>query len=268
MIAEARDFEAESTALAEKLTGFSDDDFRQVTQFKDWTIRDIIAHLHMWNQAAAQTLKEPEKFREFITWAGGKLLQGVSHTALQQEYFGTTPSLDLYTDWVRGAHDVADTYHAADPDQRVNWAGPDMSARASIIARQMETWAHGQAVFDRLGLERDDTDRLKNIAHLGVTTYSWTFRVNGLEPPKPKPHVRLTAPSGAIWEWNDPQEDNVVTGPATEFCQIVTQTRNVADTDIQACGAHATRWMEIAQCFAGGPETPPAPGTRFKADAT
>ena len=60
---------------------------------------------------------------------------------------------------------------------------------------------------------------------------------------------------------------STVTGTATGFCQIVTQTRNVADTDIQACGAHATRWMEIAQCFAGGPETPPAPGTRFKADA-
>ncbi|HCD17768.1 MAG TPA: TIGR03084 family protein, partial [Rhodobiaceae bacterium] len=28
-------------------------------------------------------------------------------------------------------------------------------------------------------------------------------------------------------------------------------------------GPIATDWMSKAQCFAGGPETPPAPGTRF-----
>ena len=38
-----------------------------------------------------------------------------------------------------------------------------MSARSSISARLMETWAHGQAVYDRLGVVRVDTDRIRNI---------------------------------------------------------------------------------------------------------
>jgi hypothetical protein len=55
-----------------------------------------------------------------------------------------------------------------------------------------------------------------------------------------------------------------VEGSASEFCQVVTQVRNVADTRLRVSGETARRWMAIAQCFAGGPETPPAPGTRFR----
>jgi hypothetical protein len=53
-----------------------------------------------------------------------------------------------------------------------------------------------------------------------------------------------------------------VRGDALEFCQVVTQTRNVADTALEVVGDVATRWMSIAQCFAGGPVDPPKPGER------
>ena len=110
---------------------------------------------------------------------------------------------------------------------------------------------------------RQDTDRLQNIAHLGVNTYGWTFANRGLAAPEPAPYVRLTAPSGAIWEWNEPSTTHLVEGRATEFCQVVTQVRNIADTRLHVKGDNATRWMGIAQCFAGPPETPPAPGARY-----
>ena len=38
-----------------------------------------------------------------------------------------------------------------------------MSARSKITARHMETWAHGQEVFDALGKDREEKDRIKNI---------------------------------------------------------------------------------------------------------
>ncbi len=44
--------------------------------------------------------------------------------------------------------------------------------------------------------------------------------------------------------------------------QVVTQTRNVADTRLEVTGPVATQWMSIAQCFAGMPVDPPEPGTR------
>ena len=49
-----------------------------------------------------------------------------------------------------------------------------MSVRSSITARHMETWAHGQEIFDQLGFERIDTDRIKNIVVIGVNI-GWTY---------------------------------------------------------------------------------------------
>ena len=43
---------------------------------------------------------------------------------------------------------------------------------------------------------------------------------------------------------------------------MVTQGRNVADTKLEVVGPVADRWMSVAQCFAGGPVDPPAPGER------
>lgn len=113
-----------------------------------------------------------------------------------------------------------------------------------------------------LGKERADGDRIRNIAHHGITTYGWTFRNRREEPPAPKPFVQLTAPSGAVWEWNDPQKDNLVRGSAVEFAPVVTQTPTIDDTALETVGGTSPQWMEVAQRFAGGPGTAPAKGTR------
>ena len=99
-----------------------------------------------------------------------------------------------------------------------------MGLRMFATARQMETWAHGQAIYDLLGETREATDQLRNIAEIGVRTYGWTFANRGLPVPGPAPYVRLTAPSGSIWEWNEPAADNAIEGDALPFCQVVTQT--------------------------------------------
>ena len=54
-----------------------------------------------------------------------------------------------------------------------------------------------------------------------------------------------------------------VEGPATDFCQVVAQTRGIADVSLSITGKAATAWMSQAQCFAGPPNDPPAPGSRY-----
>ena len=54
------------------------------------------------------------------------------------------------------------------------------------------------------------------------------------------PYVCLTAPSGEIWEFGEPSTEEVVEGSASEFCQVVTQVRNIADTQIRVVGPIAT----------------------------
>ncbi len=159
---------------------------------------------------------------------------------------------------------MAERFVAAEPKARVKWFGPDMSVLSSISARLMETWAHGQAVYDLFGKTRADTDRIKNIAVMGINTFGWTFANRRIEPPGVRPNVRLVAPSGTLWEWPQSDCDDLIEGAAVEFCQVVAQTRNIADTSLKVAGKTATAWMAIAQCFAGPPENPPPPGARLR----
>ena len=117
-------------------------------------------------------------------------------------------------------------------------------------------------MFDLLGVQRVESDRIKNIVVLGVNTFGWTYIVRGLPAPEVMPLVELTAPSGAVWTFGD-ETAGRVSGSAIGFAQAVTQTRNWKDTDLVAHGDVATWWMDNAQCFAGGVAPPPAAGSRF-----
>jgi uncharacterized protein (TIGR03084 family) len=260
---QAEDFRSESRALAAILEPLSEADFDKVTQFKNWTINDVIGHLHMFNVAADLTLEDGDLFAEFFARIAEGVAQGQSFLETQYPFLDGLKGRALFHAWAETSENVADNYAKADPKARLKWAGPDMGARSSITARQMETWAHGQEVFDILGIVRQEKDRIKNIVHLGVNTFAWSFINRGQPVPELAPYVELTAPSGDVWTWNEPQSDNSIKGAAYQFAQVVTQVRSFADTALSASGQTAQDWMQIAQCFAGPPETPPEQGQRF-----
>ena len=126
----------------------------------------------------------------------------------------------------------------------------------------METWAHGQTIFDVLGIKRRNTDRILNIVIIGKNTFNWSFSVNNLKIPKDVTHLKLYSPSGKLWLFNDEKNNNYIEGSAEEFCQVVTQVRNINDVNLKVCGTVAKKWMSIAQCFAGKAQSPPKPGIR------
>ncbi len=260
---QAEDFRQESLALAALIETLPETRYATQTQFKTWTIEDVLGHLHIFNHAANLSLQSSEAFEEFYAPIRAGVAAGKSMLETQYEWLDGLTGRALFDAWLALSEQTAENFSQADPKARLKWAGPDMSARSFITARQMETWAHGQEIFDVLGVEREEADRIKNIVHMGVLAYGWTFVNRKLDVPEPTPHVQLTAPSGAAWEWNTPQDDNRIEGSATEFAQVVTQVRNVADTALQTKGEPAKRWLTFAQCFAGKPEDPPPPGTRF-----
>jgi uncharacterized protein (TIGR03084 family) len=264
MIQQAIDFRDESDALFAILDALDDPEWARKTQFKRWTINDIVAHLHLGNYLADLSLKDSEAFAGFMRGLAAASKPGAGRLDATHAWLDGVRNRELLYRWRDFYREMADRFAVADPKRRVKWVGPDMSVLSSITARLMETWAHGQAIHDLLGQERIAADRIKNVAVIGINTFGWTFTNRGLPVPADRPHVRLTAPSGATWEWHQPDERNIVEGDAVEFCQVVTQTRNVADTKLKVIGESANAWMSIAQCFAGPPENPPPPGTRFR----
>ena len=259
---QAADFREESAALAALVEPLAEADFERATLFKGWTINNVLRHLHVWNIAAARSIEGDEAFANFLKQLmGGD--RGRRFTEYEYDFLDGLSGHALLDAWQDGFTNLASAFEAIDPKARLKWVGPDMSALSSVTARLMETWAHAQAVYDVLGAERINTDRIGNIVRLGVNTYGWTFKNRKEEPPGAMPRLRLTAPSGAVWEYGE--GDDLIEGDAAEFCQVVTQCRNIGDTSLKVTGPIATRWMAIAQCFAGPPNDPPPPGARHRA---
>ena len=253
MLQQAKDLLEEGADLKTLLDGLAAEDWQKPTPFKDWTVNQVVQHLHGADRAAVLALTDPDAFNE------AKGDPGKVRSLMNPSEAGG----ELRDLWWSYMQEMCEALGQADPKLRVPWFGPDMGVMMFTTARQMETWAHGQDIFDLFGRTRVNTARLKNIAVIGVRTYGWTFQNRGQEPPGPAPHVRLTAPDGTLWEFNDPDEANLVEGPAADFCHVVTQGRNIKDVALRVVGAPATQWMAIAQCFAGPPEDPPPPGARL-----
>jgi uncharacterized protein (TIGR03084 family) len=262
MLQESIDLRAEADELHAFVETLAPDDWGRPTLFKAWTPWDVVAHLHYFDRVSLLALTDEEAFAKKRKELIQKLAAGVGNAEQARDELGDLEPTELVERWISTCHQMADELGSSDAKRRLPWFGPDMGVRMFTTARLMETWAHGQELYDLKGVRRAPTDRIHHIAVIGMKTFAWTFVNRGLEVPGPPPYVRLVAPSGAIWEWGEPSETECVRGDALEFCQVVTQTRNVADTALEVVGDVATRWMSIAQCFAGGPVDPPKPGER------
>lgn len=258
---QAQDFRRECDALNRLLTPLAEADFARATGFKGWTINQILRHLHVWNYAADLSLTDEAAFRIWFKDASGPISNG-GMPAFEEAWLDGLSGAALLATWRDFYPVLADHFSDVDPSKRVAWAGPSMSARSSITARLMESWAHAQAIYDELGVVRENADHIRNIVVLGFNTYGWTFANRKLPVPEPRPQLILTAPSGAVWTYGEEAGEERIEGLAEQFCQVVTQTRNIADTALMVSGPNATRWMSIAQCFAGPPNDPPERGER------
>ncbi len=261
---QAFDFRDECHAVYQLLSTLSDKDFDEKTQFKGWTFNNVLGHLHVWNYAADVSLKDGDEWKSFSNKALEMLGQGSTMNQFEETVTKGVKGTKLLEMWREFYEEMAPRFSLADPKKRVKWMGPDMSARSSISARHMETWAHAQELYDSLGVDRVNQDRIKNIVIIGNNTFKWSYTVNKKSIPSETPFLKLTAPSGDIWEFNNPENENRIEGQAEEFCQVVTQVRNIKDVNLNLIGEISKEWMSFAQCFAGGAETPPAPGTRKK----
>lgn len=253
----ARDLESEQEALDELVATRREADWRRNTPAAGWNVADQIAHLAYFDAAAAQAIADPGAFataREALVHAA--FAEGVDDFTLHS-FRDMTPG-EVLSAWRDARRTLREALGTLDASARIPWYGPDMSARSFVTARLMETWAHGVDVADALGVVVGDSPRLSHIVRLGYITRDWSYRVRGETPPETTVALRLLDTSGATYEHGAQTADEVITGPALDFCLVVTQRRHVDDTTLDV-GAWGRHWMLRAQAFAGGPTTGPAP---------
>ena len=243
------DLRAESDDLDGVIAGAGPDALTRPTPAEGWSVSDTLGHIWYFDREGRRALEEPEEFvakldvlfsdPEGFIRAHEETIRGLGDA--------------LVPTWQEERRKIIGALGAIDPTTRVPWYGPSMSPMSFGTARLMETWAHGQDIADALGVRRTPTDRLRHIAHLGVSTRGFSYVVRGEEAPDVPVFVSLTAPSGAEWTWGDANAADSVRGPALDFCLRVTQRRVLDDLELEITGDAAAEWMSIAQAFAGGP---------------
>jgi uncharacterized protein (TIGR03084 family) len=251
------DVSAETSALGAILDPLTEADWRLPTPAPGWSIADQVSHLAYFDEVAVTAATDAAAFEALL--ADINAGRGADPDTVAARYRGL-PGAELL-DWFGGVRGrLLAVFAGLDPSARVPWFGPPMSVASSLTARLMETWAHGQDVADTVGIRREPTARLRHVAHIGVGARPFSYLANRLEAPSAPVRVELTAPSGELWAWGPADAADRVTGPALDFCLLVTQRRHRDDTAVAATGAGADHWLSIAQSFAGPPGAGRTPG--------
>lgn len=246
------DLHAEREANLRVIEALSDDAWDRPSPAEGWSLRDCVVHLAETDDTATKSVLTRDR-PPVPTGRAGRRPSGVHTNAMIA--WRSRPAAELVV-WYRGANDaLVHALREISGDERLPWAGRPLGARSFTTARIMEHWSHGLDIHDAAGVPAIDTDRLRHIAFLGHQTREFAYRNRGLEPPVTPLYVELTAPSGEVWTYGPPDAPDRITGPAGDFCRIVTQRIHPSDTALVTEGPHAAEFLSVAQAFAGPPGT-------------
>jgi uncharacterized protein (TIGR03084 family) len=235
------DLRHESDRLIEQLNGLAYEQWGLATPAQGWSIQDQVSHLAFFDETARLALTEPDQFRALADTLMADGMDFPDRIAAQHRILAPDALLDWF---IAARRELLGRLVDEDPRRRLPWFGPDMSAASSATARLMETWAHGQDIYDTVGVEHPLSAGLRSIAHLGVTTFGFAHTINGLDVPDKPVRVELLCPDGQSWTGAQP---------------------------MPPIGSPARRWISCSPSPSAGtgvrPRSPP-PGRRHHAGST
>jgi uncharacterized protein (TIGR03084 family) len=221
-------------------------DWSTPTPATGWTIAHQIAHLAAADANVLIAVRTPAEFDAVLKQAESA---GSRHADFDAAAGAARPRSVLLQQWRAGRSEVAAVLRDLRLGQDFPWFGSQLTAALMVPLRLMEMWAHGQDIFDALGVQHRPTDRLRHVATLGVAGRELSFYAAELPTPAELFRVELTGPDGQIWVWGPEDARQQVRGSALDFCLRVTQRRLRAATDLTAVGEDARKWLEIARVF-------------------
>jgi uncharacterized protein (TIGR03084 family) len=238
------DLVAEQDYLDEAVRDAPEERWNTPSPADGWLMRDCISHLAELDRTAAIIAETGE-------YPSGDGRKGDGVLSAGQLDARSLSIEELLTFWRESRARLAAALRPLDGRDRLPWAGNTMSVRSFTTARLMEAWSHGLDAIETAGVTPVDSDRLRNIAHIGYATRDFAYRNRGLEPSPEPLRVEVQAPSGATWTWGLEDAASRITGNAGDFCRVVTQRIHYTDTALAYTEGAAEEFLQIAQAFAG-----------------
>jgi len=250
--------EAEGDDVDRMLADLDDAGWRTATPAEGWTVAHQIAHLTATFRMAGLAAADPDKFRALTSRLSDDFDANVD--VAMAPYLAEAPAA-LMDRW-RTERVAAEKALAAAGSGRTSQGTNCSDPTAAVLAAagMMELFGHGQDIADALGVRRERTDRLRPLVEFAVRTWDFGYQARGLSTPDIALRFEITAPSGAVWQFGPSDAEQVVTGPAADFCLLVTRRRHRDDLSVTAVGAEAEHWLDIAQAYRGPAGPGRAPG--------
>jgi len=222
-----------------------------------WTIKHQVAHLASIFSLAATAASNPAAFGALIKQLSDDFDANVA--AALAGYLAVPPDV-LIARWRAERAAVEQALAAFPPDGMVPWLVRPLPPAVLAAAGMMELFGHGQDIADTIGVRPYRTDRIRRLADFAVRTWDFGYLARGLTPPAVQFGYELTAPSGAVWQFGPADAEQRISGPAVDFCLLVTRRRHRDDLALTASGPDADHWLDIAQAYRGTPGAGRVPG--------
>lgn len=251
------DLAAETDAVDRMVADLDAATLASPTPAEGWTVRDQVAHLAFIFKLAGLAAADGETFKAVTSRAGNDFDAAIN--AALADYRDDPPEL-LLSRWRAESSTAIKALAVLPPTQPVPWLVRPLPAFILASAGMMELIGHGQDIADALGVRREWTDRVKPVVGFAVRVWDFGYLARGLDVPETEFRFELTAPSGELWEFGPADAEQRITGPAVDFCLLVTRRRHRADLELVATGAVADHWLDIAQAYRGSPGSGRAPG--------
>ncbi|HEX6869468.1 MAG TPA: TIGR03084 family metal-binding protein [Micromonosporaceae bacterium] len=253
---------ADGNDLDHLVAGLDASQWNKQTPADGWTIKHQIAHLSATFRLAATAAGNPDAFEALASRLSNNFNANVD-SALAP-YLAADPDV-LLERW-RIERDAAERELGAVPaGKMVPWLVRPMPAPILAMAGMMELFGHGQDIADALGVQRQPTNRLRYLCGFAVRVWDFGYLARGLTPPNVDFRFELTGPSGDVWEFGPLGSGQKISGPAMDFCQLVTRRRHRDDLALVAYGNEADRWLDLAQAYRGPAGPGRTPGQFAKA---
>ncbi|PNG23508.1 TIGR03084 family metal-binding protein [Streptomyces cahuitamycinicus] len=239
---------ADIDEVAQLVENIDDAAWHTPTPAAGWDVADQIAHLTFIFTLAKTAAAEPETFKAMAAGAA-RDFDGAVNAALAQ-YNGLPPRELIGRFRAEGQASVR-ALAGVPEGQVVPWLVNPLPPAVLASAGIMELFAHGQDIADALGVPRLPTERLRHLAFFAYLTRDFGYQSRGLTPPAEPFRFELTSPAGQVWTIGPEEARQTVSGPAHDFCLLVTRRRHRDDLALTATGEDADRWLDIAQAYRG-----------------
>lgn len=239
---------AEGEEIDRLVAGLDASQWALETPAKGWTIAHQVAHLTATFRMAALAASDADGFNALVSKLGDDFDANV-HGALSQ--FVNLPPAALLGQFRAARAAVEGALAAAEGVEVVPWLVRPLPPSVLACAGLMELFGHGQDIADTLGVHRRHTDRIAYLVGFSVRVWDFGYLARGLEVPQTEFRFEITLPSGRPMAFGPEDATQRVSGPAVDFCLLVTRRRHPDDLAVTATGDVATRWLDIAQAYRG-----------------